>query len=740
VKPQLLGFCAGSLLLGCTAAAVDERHDWGPTRVWDEAPAAPDCSLDGNAPLLDEVLDYAGLERDAFQFLDEDWDNRPPLGRPVTDDAFLLPLHPLWRDAPLRAGCNVAGVTARLDVYSDSDHGLAGSVREAAAMLDRAVEDPPLDPASTGSRDFAAALAGLCEIAGSDCEPDGVLPELAGWELVPVFDAIAHALETRYRRDERIEWSEGSPEEVFERGGNHILPHPDGSLEVNSEEVQDFLRSRSRATHSYRAAARLLFALEHADWSVFSSDHAIDWQLETEAGLLRIGGLGDDSYELPEGQLPEDLLFMLELGGDDEYRIPAGANTSAQNGVSVLVDLNGNDFYGYEEVSDHFDFLLPADEAGRFGPSQDFPNARQSLSRQGRQGAGLYGYGILFDLGGGDDSYRSLRMSQGYGHVGVGVLHDDGGDDSYECEAGCQGAGQWGIGLLVDRGGGDSYSSIAYSQGFSWVGGAGLLIDAGGDDRYDCAHGHPDFGGTPGIYPSAQMPATANSSFCQGAGFGARMDSLSGGVGMLRDRGGDDSYSAGVFAQGTGYWQGTGVLADGGGSDVYDAFWYVQGGAAHYALGILVDEGTGDDFLNQQLPPRGVMQGSGHDFSTGVLINEQGDDRYRFSSLGMGASNCNGIGLAVDNGGDDHYSSDSRSGWGLGNHSGECIESRPRCRSMGVMIDAGGSDSYEAPESDPAGFIRPENDSAWGYRVHNNDYEHGGGIDGSGDSGVHAGE
>jgi len=726
-------------LCACAGEPEPEGHDWGETRVWDTPAEPPACRLDGDAPLLDEVLAHAGLTRETFEFLAEDWDNRPLVGRPDLDDHFLLPVHPLWRDAPLWAGCNVGEVSAHLDGYSTSQHGLAGMVREASGLLDRASDDGPLDPATSGSVDFPAAVAALCALAGGSCEEDGSMPEALGWHLVPVLDAIAHALDTRFKRDERIDWADGTPEDVYQRGGIHILSHVDGGLEVGSDEVQDFLRSRSRNERAYRAAARLLFALEHADWSAFAGDETLSWELETDAGVVRIGGAGDDVYELDVGDDPEDILFMLELGGDDEYRIPAGSNTSAANAVSVLIDLGGDDYYGYDELNDFFDFLLPADEEGRYGPSLEYPNARQSLSRRGRQGAGLYGYGVLFDLGAGTDTYRSLRMSQGYAHVGVGVLHDDGGDDSYFCEAGCQGAGQWGVGILSDRSGADTYSSIGYSQGFAWVGGAGMLHDGGGNDSYDCAHGHPDYGGTPGIYISAQMPTTANSSFCQGAGFGSRNDSLSGGIGLLRDSSGDDTYSAGVFAQGTGYWQGTGVLSDGGGSDDYDAFWYVQGGAAHYALGILLDDGEGDDRLNQQRPPIGVMQGSGHDFSTGVMINEAGNDTYSFSSLGMGASNCNGIGLAVDNGGDDHYSSPSTSGWGVGNLSGECIDTRPESRAMGIMIDAGGSDTYDAPDTVDGGFVRPADDSLWGHRQHGSDYEHGGGIDGTGESGVHAG-
>jgi len=204
---------------------------------------------------------------------------------------------------------------------------------------------------------------------------------------------------------------------------------------------------------------------------------------------------------------------------------------------------------------------------------------------------------------------------------------------------------------------------------------------------------------------------------------------------------GNDKYSAGLFAQGAGYWQGTGILSDGDGADEYDAFWYVQGGAAHYAIGMLLDgaagpEGDGGDKFNQNLKTRSVQLGSGHDYSLGVFVNEGGDDVYSFQSLAMGASNCNGIGLMVDNGGDDTYVTDSNSNSGLGNVSGECLEARPLAVSIGVMIEVGGTDTYTYPDG---AVGAPSNDAEFGHIAHDLPSEHGAGLDVSaGESGVHA--
>jgi len=57
---------------------------------------------------------------------------------------------------------------------------------------------------------------------------------------------------------------------------------------------------------------------------------------------------------------------------------------------------------------------------------------------------------------------------------------------------------------------------------------------------------------------------------------------------VLLDAGGSDKYSAGLFAQGAGYWYGVGLLLDEAGNDSYEGVWYVQGSAAHFAVGILV--------------------------------------------------------------------------------------------------------------------------------------------------------
>ncbi|MFN7146728.1 MAG: hypothetical protein ACK4YP_23345, partial [Myxococcota bacterium] len=468
-------------------------------------------------------------------------------------------------------------------------------------------------------------------------------------------------------------------------------------------------------------ARRIAFALEDADLARFAGTDAT-LRIDTAAGAILISPPTDDTHGDDLGAL----LLHVDRGGDDTYLGAAGATSDGDNPVAVLVDLGGDDTYGYVEVADpaDTDAILPSDADGRSGGA--WP---ASESETGRQGSGRYGVGLLYDLGATRDVYASLRMSQGFGSMGVGVLADDGGDDTYDAEAASQGAGVFGLGLLYDGGGDDTYGAWAFAQGFAYVGGGGLAYDRDGNDVWWSDPGN-SFGGTTLYYSPQLAGGEGNSSFTQGAGFGLRGDSyglwLAGGLGVLRDAAGNDAYTAGVFAQATGYWEGTGVLADGAGDDTYDALWYIQAGAAHFALAILVD-GGGNDHYNPNVTPYNVLLGSGHDFSVGVAIDHAGDDVYHYTTLAAGASNCQGIGVFVDNDGADTYRADSAYSTGLGNHSTDC-ETRTNTQSEGLFLDAGGdADTYVWPEGDTRA---PADDTTFGIAWSGGADEIGAAIDG----------
>ena len=394
--------------------------------------------------------------------------------------------------------------------------------------------------------------------------------------------------------------------------------------------------------------------------SKFDSDARFHFRWETPLGQVEINGASDDVY--PAGV---KRLLTIDTGGDDRYE-SGGATTAADNPVSVLIDMRGNDIYDADKSAPSF-------------------------------GAGILGYGMLVDLGG-DDTYVGSDFSQGAGAFGVGCLLDIAGDDHYTARAHSQGAGQFGIGILSDVAGNDHYEGLLGVQGFGYTKGFGLLVDSAGDDQYVANDTRIEF-------PAAQTPQH-NTSCAQGCGMGRRPEesnghSLAGGVGILLDESGDDEYSAGVFAQGAGYWYGLGILFDEQGNDRYRGVWYVQGSAAHFAVGILID-GAGNDEYNASM---NMAQGAGHDFSLGWLLDESGNDHYDAPTLSLGAGNANGIGIFWDKAGDDTYR--TKGGVTIGNASYEPVGLRSSLLCLGIFVDGAGNDDY------PANVPQAGNNRVW---------------------------
>jgi hypothetical protein len=700
---------------------------------WDPEVPEPACGLDeGDHPLLDAALTTANLELSSFAFTEADFQESTQYNNGALGGELALSW--VWdtRAQAARAGCRHAQLAGVLGDHLEAAHPVAGMIRHLAATLDRPPDDEPPFGIQTG---FADALAQLCTHVGSPCDaPQGTLPPELADALTPLLWAIDEGIAARLAMDVS---PGGSAQFWRDNGGNMILLQNGPAPSLGDEGVRAYMLGLGTRERLYRAAAQIAFAIEDVDWAAFTDMQGVDYRLETNAGVIVIRDAGPTTWD-EQG----DVLLQIDLGGDDEYLGEVASNTSAQNPVSLAIDLGGLDTYHYEVVATPYDQvgLLPADADGRYMGDGQYGN--YTLSNHFRQGAARNGIAMLFDLGSDDDHYQSLRGSQGYAHLGVGVLFDAGGNDVYEGEAAVQGSAQYGIGLAVDAGAGnDTRRAFTYAQGFGWAAGAGVLVDGGGDDSYWCDIGDPNQGGVL-VYYSPQLPQQGNSSFCQGAGFGRRNDSSptqsqAGGIGILHDVAGNDAYDASVFAQGTGYWEGTGILSDAQGEDRYDAFWYVQGGVAHYAIGMHVDLGDEGDEFNQLRDSVSVNLGSGHDFSLGVLINEGGDDIYRITGLSSGASNCNGIGLFVDNGGSDLYLAVSELSSGVGNISNECLAARPDAVSIGIMLDAGGTDDYMYPAMFDPDFIVPTDEGGWGWEVFGLPTEHGGGADGTDETGIH---
>lgn len=366
-------------------------------------------------------------------------------------------------------------------------------------------------------------------------------------------------------------------------------------------------------------------------------------KLNTNYGFIVLGSKGNDKYE------PLPYLLILDFGGDDTYL--SGGISDKQHPVSIIIDYSGNDYY-----------------KGEIGC-----------------GTGIGGIGFVIDLEG-NDNYSAEKIGLGTGIFGQGIILDVDGDDEYTTEIYGIGAGLFGTGVISDLCGNDKYIGFQGCQGFGFVKGCGLLIDKEGNDTYIARDDTIR-------YPSAQSPEH-NASLAQGMGFGIRADytdghSLAGGVGMLIDGNGDDTYSCGVFGQGCAYWFGAGFLIDYEGNDTYNGVWYVQGAGAHFALGVLIDS-AGSDIYNAT---HNMAQGAGHDFTLGVLFDYGGNDLHNALNLSLGSGNANGMGLFIDLSGDDTYH--THSGITLGRANTASRGSlRDYIKTLGIFIDGAGKDTY----------------------------------------------
>lgn len=395
---------------------------------------------------------------------------------------------------------------------------------------------------------------------------------------------------------------------------------------------------------------------------------AFDWQ--TPLGWIRIRGGGDDTVD------GTDALLILDLGGNDRYTGPVAAS-AAERPIGLLLDLAGDDRYEGSDAA---------------------------------QGAGMCGVGLLLDADG-DDSYQARQYAQGAGQFGLGACIDLAGDDHYFVRYSGQGCGYFGVGVLIDAAGNDAYVLHSDGQGFGGVAGVGTLADRSGDDRYEAVR-DPAVTGR----PSYHSELTITVSNAQGCAMGRRGDgadghSWAGGLGSLIDIEGSDTYVAGNWSMGTGYWFGTGLLYDSGGDDTYRGVVWSQGTGAHFCIGALLDEGGNDKHLVEQTANNSLA--FGHDFSVALLINIGGNDVYEVPNNGLAYSINRSVAMLLDIGGDDVYrgKQDNRPGMAV-------FDEKFRGRtgtstyfadssSLGLFLDVGGEDGYELEGSNNATWLDP---------------------------------
>lgn len=311
---------------------------------------------------------------------------------------------------------------------------------------------------------------------------------------------------------------------------------------------------------------------------------------------VAIGTDGDDVHHLRHG-------IVFDPGGNDRYVFP---DTVRPGGWLMVVDVSGDDTYH------------ATDSAG---------GAAAFLSVQ-----------LVADLGG-NDRYTGADFAFASAIMGYARLLDVSGDDVYEAGSASLGFAFHGVAILQDRSGDDRYSSAYLSQAASSHFGFAALVDEAGNDRYVSNPVFVDDLRYEDHFLS--LGQGFSTGFAPGHG---------GGIAVLHDRAGNDTYHADIFGQGAGYWFAWGVLLDDAGDDRHEAYQYAQGAGVHFAVGTLVD-GAGNDVRRS----KGVSQGCGHDGALGVLVDVSGNDSTYSVDMSTGAGSANGVGIFLDAAGDDAY-------------------------------------------------------------------------------------
>jgi len=271
-----------------------------------------------------------------------------------------------------------------------------------------------------------------------------------------------------------------------------------------------------------------------------------------------------------------------------------------------------------------------------------------------------------------------LRWTSSIGTVVVGSTGDDthpgdavlvvdpAGNDHYPAGAGGTGAGARPVSFVIDLAGDDTYAGSGAGTVAAGLGGVGALVDLAGQD----------------VYRAASI------------GLGAGVC----GVGLLVDAAGHDVYEATDLAQGAGF-LGLGLLLDLEGSDVYRLAAYGQGYGGVAGVGVLRDHAGGDRYLAKPIHTdviryedhhvsfiQGAGFGSRPDRSGGVglLVDDAGNDLYQSDIFGQGVAYWFALGALVDRAGHDTYA-----GYQYAQGSGVHL-------AVGLLLDEEGEDLYSA--------------------------------------------
>lgn len=376
---------------------------------------------------------------------------------------------------------------------------------------------------------------------------------------------------------------------------------------------------------------------------------------DSAAGKIIVGGTGRNTYNAA------GVALILDLGGNDEFG-DATASANRAQPISIAIDLAGNDTY----------------KSAKTTPK----NRGNELGGTFAQGSAVTGVAMLVDLAGNDTYETAGQVAQGAAIYGVGLLVDWDGNDKYTGHNFAQGVAMYGIGLAFDARGDDVYTAGVYSTGVGFPHGMGVFFDRDGNDTVTTSG---EFTGVPSTY------GDAGEWHCmgQGAGIGfrgvpGRSENLAGGgVGICCDSAGDDTYSAGQFAMGIGYFLGFGIMKNSRGNDTYNSARYGIATGAHQALSCFIDDEGNDQYFGKSV----ANQAGNWDTMICTMVDGNGDDTYTCEAgLSHGSATITSFALLYDGGGRDTYTAKGANSIGMGGHD---QDKGRNTISMGIFIDRG---------------------------------------------------
>ena len=301
------------------------------------------------------------------------------------------------------------------------------------------------------------------------------------------------------------------------------------------------------------------------------------------------------------------------------------------------------------------------------------------------------GNSIVIDLSG-NDTYQPAPLGLATGRGGIGIVIDHGGNDTYHLAPGSGGVGLAGLGILYDGEGQDIYEGSRFTQGAAF-GGFGLLVDRAGDDRYTSFGYALGFGAPLGV--GAVIDASGNDSYeC-----GGRYPSAYNAADAPEAQPHETTYQYDCFGLGTGSGLrvfsknpaqralslagGWGLLIDLDGNDRYRSANFSQGHGYFFGLGVKLDLNGDDDHQAAR-----YGHGTAAHFGVGLIVDYQGKDRYGSKGpfYNGGAAWDGSVALAIDGGmTSDFYDLPASTGLGMGDLGG-----------WGLFIEEGGADQYAA--------------------------------------------